>query len=231
MATRKSPRKAANPAAPDDVLEPAAEFAEAASEEPSIQESTAEALEAIAESIEQSEEFHETDGAEQASPKLAAETAFLAQPAETDIDEHQPRFHFFIIDAGWKSVSAKVIRENFHMIREFQNDDPLYVLTREQSVELIRANPDLIGRDPIILVHDLHAKGGKGESGYHGFRLCLGLLKNSAKALLAMQEFLRFVHNHRRSADIEKDIRQRLHHAGLEGALEVIREGAGELME
>ena len=33
------------------------------------------------------------------------------------------------------------------------------------------------------------------------------------------------------AADIERDIRKKLHHAGLEGALEVIREGAGELME
>ena len=230
MATRKpSSRKATNPPVPDDVLEPVAEPAEAASGEASVRESAAEALEAIAESIEQSEEFHETEGTVPPTEELATETAL--KPVETETDEHQPRFHFFLIDAGWKSSSAKVIRDNFHMVREFQNSDPLYVLTREQSIEVIRANPDLIGRDPVILVHDLQAKGGQGESGYHGFRLCLGLIKNSAKALEALQEFLRFVHSHRRSADIERDIRKKLHHAGLEGALEVIREGAGELME
>lgn len=143
----------------------------------------------------------------------------------------EPRFHFFLIDSGWKSTAARVVRENFSMIREFQNDDPLYVLSREQSVKLIRDNPELIGKDPIILVHDLQAKGGRGESGYHGFRLCLGLIKNSQQALKAMQEFLRFVHNHRTCADIELAIRQRLHRQGLEGAIEVIREGAQELME
>jgi hypothetical protein len=165
----------------------------------------------------------------QAAEEAVLESVEAAAAAEGE--PHSPRFHFFLIDSGWKSVSARVVRENFHMIREFQNSDPLYVLTREQSIALIRANPELIGRDPVILVHDLHAKGGKGESGYHGFRLCLGLIKSSGKALLAMQEFLRFVHNHRRNADIEKAIRQRLHRAGLEGAIEVIREGAGELME
>jgi hypothetical protein len=162
---------------------------------------------------------------------VEAEWVREAEKEEQVGKDHAPRFHFFIIDTGWKSVSAKVIRDNFHMIREFQNSDPLYVLSREQSIALVRANPDLIGKDPIILVHDLHAKGGRGDSGYHGFRLCLGLIKNAGKALNAMQEFLRFVHHHRRSANIEKDIRQRLHRQGLEGAIEVIREGASELME
>jgi hypothetical protein len=150
--------------------------------------------------------------------------------AEPAISDHEPRFHFFIIDAGWKSTAAKVIRDNFAMIREFQNSDPLYVLSREQSIEMIRANPDLIGRDPIILVHDLHAQGGKGESGYHGFRLCLGLIKKSDQALIAMQEFLRFVHSHRRSPNIEKDIKEKLHRKGMEGAIEILRSGAEEAM-
>lgn len=230
MATRRPPRKTANPPAPDAVLESIATPAEEASEEPSVQE-PAETPAVAAEPAEPGVEAPGESGAGEPSPEPAAETA-TAQPTETAIvKSHPPRFHFFIIDSGWKSSSAKVIRDNFHMIREFQNDDPLYILTREQSIELIRANPELIGRDPMIVVHDLHAQGGRGDSGYHGFRLCLGLVKDSAKALDAMQEFLRFVHNHRRSADIEKDLKKKLHHAGLEGALEVIREGAGELME
>ena len=139
-------------------------------------------------------------------------------------NRHSTRFHFFIIDAGWKSTAAKVLRENFGMIREFQNSDPLYVLNREQSIALIRANPDLIGKDPIVLVHDLYAKGGRGESGYHGFRLCLGLINDGQQALAAMQKFLRFVHQHRFSENIEKDIRDKLHSKGVESAIEVIRE-------
>ena len=149
---------------------------------------------------------------------------------EEESAEEKPRFHYFIIDAGWKSHSARVLRENFHMIREFENHDPLYVLTHKQSTELIRANPDLIGKDPILLVHDLHAKGGRGPSGYHGFRLCLGVIKNSEQALHAMQEFLRFIADHRSSPNIEKDLQRRLHREGLEGAIEVIRESAQEMM-
>lgn len=160
-----------------------------------------------------------------------AEIVGAAGKSSTEETAKPLRFHFFIIDAGWKTASAKVLRDNFNLIHVFQENDPLYVLTHEQSVEFIRNNPDLIGKDPLILVHDLHAKGGRGESGYHGFRLCLGLLKDSAQALTALQKFLRFVHFHRQSQDIEKDIRERLHRKGLEGTIDVIRETAESLME
>ena len=175
--------------------------------------------------------------------EVASQTAEAASkeeqstPAATELvaseKEHaaeKPRFHYFIIDAGWKSHSARVLRENFHMIREFENHDVLYVLTREQSIELIRSNPVLIGKDPILLVHDLHAKGGRGPSGYHGFRLSLGVIKNPEQALKALQEFLCFISEHRKSPSIERDLQRRLHRDGLEGAIEVIREGASEMM-
>lgn len=154
-----------------------------------------------------------------ASPEAPPEPAASAP-------EKPPRFHFFIIDAGWNSASARVLRENFHMIHEFRNHDPLFVLTPEQSIHLLRKYPDLIGKDPILCVHDLHAQGGRGPAGYHGFRLCLGTLHQPAKALNALQEFLRFVAAHRHSPDIEQDVRKRLQRKGMEGAIEVIRESA-----
>jgi hypothetical protein len=163
----------------------------------------------------------------EAAPATDAEAFAPATPPATT--EHASRFQFFIIDSGWKSTAAKVLRDNFRMIREFQNSDPLYVLSRQQSVELIRKNPKMIGKDPILLVHDLHAKGGRGEVGYHGFRLNLGLIRNEAQALEVLQEFLSFVANHRQSADIEEEIRKHLHRAGIDGAIEVIREGAKDL--
>jgi hypothetical protein len=142
------------------------------------------------------------------------------------VPEKSPRFHFFIIDSGWNSASANVLRENFHMIHEFQSHDPLFVLDNRQSIALLRQYPELIGKDPILSVHDLHAAGGRDPSGYHGFRLCLGMLHQPTKALSALQEFLRFVAAHRHSPDIEQDVRKRLHRQGLEGAMEVVRESA-----
>lgn len=152
--------------------------------------------------------------------------AATAEPEPNRLPEKPPRFHFFIIDSGWESASTKVLRENFHMIHEFRNHDPLYVLSSQQSIQLLRKYPDLIGKDPILCVHDLHAQGGRGPSGYHGFRLCLGSLRQPAKALSALQEFLRFVAVHRHSPDIEQDVRKRLQRQGMEGAIEVIRESA-----
>ncbi len=222
MATRKTPsRKAAEPPLPNP--------AEASQEFPS--EKAEAVIEANVEPVEMSEESLPGHAAEEsANPSPAPKATGTGAALEATAHEYQPRFHFFIIDSGWKSISARVIRENFDMIREFQNNDPLYILTRDQSIKMIRENPDLIGKDPLILVHDLHAKGGRGEDGYHGFRLCLGLIKKSEQALFAMQEFLRFVHNHRHSANIEKDIKERLHRKGLEGAIEVLRDGAQEAM-
>ena len=68
-----------------------------------------------------------------------------------------PRFRIFIIDSGWNSPAHKVLQENFGLIRDLQKDDPIYVLSREQSIEFIRHHQDRIGRDPIIAVHDLAA--------------------------------------------------------------------------
>ena len=161
----------------------------------------------------------------------AAESASALEATAKPEGEKPPRFHFFVIDTGWKTESGQVLRENFHMIRVFQNSDPLYLLTREQSIALVRANPELIGKDPIVLVHDLHAQGGRGESGYHGFRLCLGLIKEGPQALAALQKFLRFIQHHRHSENIEQHIRQQLHRKGMESIIDVVRESASQLME
>ena len=229
MAARKPP-KAKSPSLPEDTTEASGQSAEAGE----VFTPSEAALEAGAEPVGRGEESSSAGanaGPVHPSTEPLANTAIDLAVGQQEGGDAAPRFHFFIIDAGWKSESAKVLRENFPMIRQFQNNDPLYVLTRAQSVALIRANPDLIGKDPIILVHDLHAMGGQGESGYHGFRLCLGLLKDGPKALASLQKFLRFVQHHRHSPDIEKAIREQLHRKGLEGAIEVIREGASAMME
>jgi hypothetical protein len=145
------------------------------------------------------------------------------------------RFRFFIIDTGWKSQSAKVIRDNFAMIREYQEGDALYVLSREQSLNLVKRHPDMIGKDPIIMVHDLrahdyHEPSEDDDDDYHGFRLNLGMIADGEVALDALQRFLRFVSLHRSSRDIESDIRDKLHRDGIKGSIEIIRSGAQDAM-
>jgi hypothetical protein len=103
-----------------------------------------------------------------------------------------------------------------------QKDDPIYVLSREQSIAFQRHHASRIGRDPIIAVHDMEALDKGGTVGFHGFRLSLGLLRTPQQALLGLQAFVRFLVTHRRSTDLEADIRTNLRREGLMGAIEII---------
>ena len=141
---------------------------------------------------------------------------------ETGDSPAAPRFRIFIVDAGWNSVAHRVLVENFALLRGLQKDDPIYVLTREQSIQFQRRHGTRIGRDPIIAVHDMEALGKGGSGGFHGFRLSLGLLRTPQQALLGLQAFARFLVMHRRSTDLEADIRANLRREGLMGAIEII---------
>jgi hypothetical protein len=133
-----------------------------------------------------------------------------------------PRFRIFIVDAGWNSAAHRVLVENFALIRGLQQDDPIYVLSKEQSIEFQRRHGTRIGRDPIIAVHDLAAMGKSGTTDFHGFRLSLGLLRTPQQALQGLQSFARFLVTHRQSMDLEADIRADLRREGLAGAIEII---------
>jgi hypothetical protein len=133
-----------------------------------------------------------------------------------------PRFRIFVIDSGWNSPAHKVLQENFGLIRDLQKEDPIYVLSREQSIEFVRHHPDRIGREPTIAVHDLAAMSESGTTDFHGFRLHLGLMHTPQQALLALQNFVRFLRTHRQSTDLEAEIRTDLRREGLAGAIDII---------
>jgi hypothetical protein len=147
-----------------------------------------------------------------------------AAPASKETEESStaPRFRIFIVDSGWDSPAHRVLQENFGLIRELQREDPIYVLGREKSIEYLRHHEERIGHDPIIAVHDLAAMGDTGTTDFHGFRLRLGLLRTHQQALLALQNFARFLRMHRQSADLEAQIRRDLRREGLAGAIEII---------
>jgi hypothetical protein len=155
--------------------------------------------------------------AEVAAPRPLPQSAVRGVGAAT-----AARFRIFIIDSGWDSPAHKVLQENFGLIRELQKDDPIYVLSKEQSIEFIRHHQERIGREPIIAVHDLAAMGESGTTDFHGFRLHLGLLRTPKQALLALQNFARFLSTHRQSGDLEAEIRTDLRREGLAGAIEII---------
>jgi hypothetical protein len=165
--------------------------------------------------------------AESAAPHLSDAAVPQVQSGALDLPSTQeppsgPRFRIFIVDAGWNSAARRVLHENFALLRDLQKDDPIYVLSREKSIEFMRRYGSRIGRDPIIAVHDMWALGKSGTDGFHGFRLSLGLLRTPEQALLGLQSFARFLITHRSSTDLEADIRADLRREGVAGAIEIM---------
>ena len=141
-----------------------------------------------------------------------------------------PRFQFFLIDSGWIGPVPELIRQNLGMITHLHDNDPFYILSSEQSNQILKKHPHLIGKDPILLARDLHGSRTTGATEYHGFHLNLGIMKDPEKALDVLQHFLNFLAVHRKSQSIESKIRQQLHRDGFEGAIEVLRGGAESLI-
>jgi hypothetical protein len=143
---------------------------------------------------------------------------------ESGASPASPRFRIFIIDPCWASPAHRVLQENFGLIRELQKDDPIYVLDRDKSIAFLRDYPERFGREPIIAVHDMAAmrKDGTPDPDFHGFRLHLGFMHTHKQALMALQNFVRFLATHRQSADLEADIRVGLRREGLAGAIQII---------
>ncbi len=141
-----------------------------------------------------------------------------------------PRFQFFLIDSGWIGPVPELIRQNLGMITHLHDNDPFYILSSEQSNQILKKHPHLIGKDPILLARDLHSSRTTGATEYHGFHLNLGIIKDPEKAFDVLQHFLNFLAVHRKSRSIESKIRQQLHRDGFEGAIEVLRGGAENLI-
>jgi hypothetical protein len=161
-------------------------------------------------------------GSRQDDMGLPPATSVQRSHPESQEEPAAPRFRIFIVDCGWDSAARRVLLDNFALIRDLQKEDPIYVLSREKSIEFMRRHGSRIGRDPIIAVHDIAALGKDGTGGFHGFRLSLGLLRTREQALLGLQSFVRFLVTHRRSADLEADIRANLRREGIAGAIDIM---------
>ena len=103
------------------------------------------------------------------------------------------RFDIFLIDTGWNRAVSQAVREQVKHMARLHPSESIYVLSYEQSAELIKLDPAAIGYDPTILVYDLYARPGTGTGAYRGFRLNLGLMRYPEQALARLQEFARFV--------------------------------------
>jgi hypothetical protein len=152
-----------------------------------------------------------------------------------ELNPDSPRFHIFLVDTGWNAHVSRMLQAHVPLIHEFHPQDPIYVLSREQSVKVLKSAPEHIGLDPILVVYDLHCPEDacsrkKGER-YRGFRLNLGLLKHPEQALHKLQQFLRFISCHRTSQRLDHEVQRELHKEGLGNMVNILREASEASLE
>jgi hypothetical protein len=172
-------------------------------------------------------------------PKTKAQHAGSAPPIDLDLKSEPPprpandetkRFDIFLIDTGWNAAVSKLVRSHLPLLYEYQSQESLYLLSPEQSVEILKHAPEFIGHDPTVLVYDLCAPTGRKHRNYHGFHLSLGRFKHPEQALARLQEFLRFLIAHRSSEALDTEVRRELHREGAKGMIKILREASTELL-
>jgi hypothetical protein len=164
------------------------------------------------------------------SPTPPVDLDLRFKPSGEPLDPHAKRFDVFLIDTGWNDAISKVLHTHFKTLFRFEKEDAFYILSHEQSIEILKTVPHLIGHDPIILVYDLYAPSYRKSRGYRGFRLNLGLIKHPAQALARLQEFLRFVAINRTAVPLDRAIRRELYREGLDGMIKILREASTEFI-
>ncbi len=153
-----------------------------------------------------------------------------AAPTSRPPSSDMKRFDIFLVDTGWNVSISKLVRSHLPLLYEYQSQESLYLLTPEQSVEILKRAPEFIGHDPTVLVYDLCAPAGRKHRNYHGFHLSLGRFKNPEQALARLQEFIRFLIAHRSSIALDTEVRRELHREGAKGMIKILREASTELL-
>jgi hypothetical protein len=169
---------------------------------------------------------HQKDSSASKKPGLDLRFKAESEPA----DPCAKRFDFFLIDTGWNAAVSEMVLAHLKSLMNLESRDGVYILSREQSFQLVRTAPHLIGHDPIILVYDQHPPPARKCRGYRGFRLNLGLIKQPEQALARLQEFLRFVALNRDAAHLEREVRRELYREGFDGMIKLLRETSTELI-
>jgi hypothetical protein len=159
-------------------------------------------------------------------PELDLQTRHMHEPLSPDVK----RFDIFLIDTCWNGPVSRLVHEHVPQMHQLHPQDSLYILDRQQSLEVIRLLPELIGRDPVVLVYDLYSGNASHTNRYRGFRLCLGLFRHGEQALAKLQEFLRFIAEHRTAHCLDAEVRRVLHREGLDGMIKVLSETTTEFL-
>lgn len=129
----------------------------------------------------------------------------------------------YIVDAGWDSLAHRVLNESMELIKSYLRDQNLFILSPEQSVKFLRSHPDLVGRDPIVIIVDRLARKLQNPDGF-GARIGLGLIENEYELHNLIKMFLTVINKHESTLDIANTFRKYNHQEGMNGAIDIIME-------
>lgn len=167
---------------------------------------------------------------QESAPGKASRLDLRYKSSDQEHDPNAKRFDFFLIDTGWNHEVSKAVHSHLKPLMSVETKEAIYILSREQSYDLMKKSPQLIGHDPIILVYDHYAHPDRKTRGYRGFRLNLGLIKKPDQALARLQEFLRFVAINRDATHLQTAVRRELYREGFDGLIKILRETSTELI-
>ena len=131
------------------------------------------------------------------------------------------RFEVYVIDSGWKTECAEVVRESLELFTKYLQRHQVYILTADQSEDFLQNHPQLLGKDPIIAVLDREAINRGSQNGI-GARLLLGRVNNKHRVQSLLTMLLRIVNTRHLAEDLPGAIRREVHREGVSGALEII---------
>jgi hypothetical protein len=156
-----------------------------------------------------------------------------ARDATAPPTQEMKRFNIFLIDTGWNAPVSKIVRAHVRSLFDiggYHTHDSLYELSPQQSAEILKHDPALIGCDPTIIVYDLYGCTREKAGGYRGFRLNLGLMRHPEQAMARLQEFVRFIAMNRCAERLDREVRRELHREGIEGIVKILRETSVEML-
>jgi hypothetical protein len=96
--------------------------------------------------------------------------------------EQARKLDLFVIDSGCDAAMSELLRRS-GAIAKLGIYHRVFVLTRQQSTEIIGKSEDLARRDPVLVLVNSDARVEK-RRGSYGIRVCLGGLDGAAAATL-----------------------------------------------
>lgn len=140
----------------------------------------------------------------------------------------RPRFEVYVIDSGWKTPAADVVRNSLPLFAKYLSHHEVYILGADQSEKFLQGHPQLLGKDPIIAVLDREAIKRESANGI-GARLLLGRIRDEHRVLALLKMLLRIMNTRRLADDLPGSIRRFVHREGVTGATEIVMSVAGHV--